>query len=170
MVDMLLFEIKLSFTFSCRSTWPRCNTVYCRWVREMALSWKTREISGNLPSSSGNFWKQQNLREFSGNGYGRFKCCFWECYIVLHLFCSQFPGKTTGKISQSPIHQGFIYVTYIYPWWIGERPVYTQTSNGSWCMGIKGEMFGTVCVTFTWYMYMYELFIAFVCFVVCSLL
>ena len=37
------------------------------------------------------------------------------------------------------------------------------TSNGSWCMGIKGEMSGTVCVTFTWYMYIYELFIAFVC-------
>ena len=46
----------------------------------------------------------------------------------------------------------------------------TITSNGSWCMGIKGEMSGTVCVTFTWYMYIYELFIAFVCFVVCSLL
>ena len=44
------------------------------------------------------------------------------------------------------------------------------TSNGSWCMGIKGEMSGTVGVTFTWYMYIYELFIAFVCFVVCSLL
>ena len=45
-----------------------------------------------------------------------------------------------------------------------------HTSNGSWCMGINGEMSGTVCVTFTWYMYIYELFIAFVCFVVCSLL
>ena len=44
-----------------------------------------------------------------------------------------------------------------------------ETSNGSWCMGIKGEMSGTVCVTFTWYMYIYELFIAFVlfcCFIV----
>ena len=30
-----------------------------------------------------------------------------------------------------------------------------QTSNGSWCMGIKGEMSGTVCVTFTWDMYIY---------------
>ena len=46
----------------------------------------------------------------------------------------------------------------------------TVTSNGSWCMGIKGEMSGTVCVTFTWYMYIYELFTAFVCFVICSLL
>ena len=45
-----------------------------------------------------------------------------------------------------------------------------QTSNGSWCIGIKGEMSGTVCVTFTWDIYIYELFIAFVCFVVCSLL
>ena len=45
-----------------------------------------------------------------------------------------------------------------------------HTSNGSWCMGIKGEMSGTVCVTFTWYMYIYELFVAFVCFVVSSVL
>ena len=30
---------------------------------------------------------------------------------------------------------------------------YRETSNGSWCMGIKGEMSGTVCVTFTWDMY-----------------
>ena len=29
------------------------------------------------------------------------------------------------------------------------------TSNGYWCMGIKGEMSGTVCVTFTWDMYIY---------------
>ena len=29
------------------------------------------------------------------------------------------------------------------------------TSNGSWWMGIKGEMSGTVCVTFTWDMHIY---------------
>ena len=46
----------------------------------------------------------------------------------------------------------------------------SYTSNGSWCMGIKGEMYGRVYVTFAWDMYIYELFIAFVCFVVCSLL
>ena len=33
--------------------------------------------------------------------------------------------------------------------------LWNVTSNGSWCMGIKGEMSGTVCVTFTWYMYIY---------------
>ena len=37
----------------------------------------------------------------------------------------QFRGKTTGKISHSPIHQGLISLTYIYPWWIGEWPAYT---------------------------------------------
>ena len=30
-----------------------------------------------------------------------------------------------------------------------------DTSNGSWCIGIKGEMSGTVCVTFTWDIYIY---------------
>ena len=30
-----------------------------------------------------------------------------------------------------------------------------ETSNGSWCIGIKGEMSGTVCVTFTRDIYIY---------------
>ena len=79
----------------------------------------------------------------------------------------------------------FIYIyTYIYgisAWMVNQfgldiyrranhSPNTISTSNGSWCMGIKGEMSGTVCVTFTWYMCIYELFIAFVCFGVCSLL
>ena len=33
--------------------------------------------------------------------------------------------------------------------------LYIYTSNGSWCIGIKGEMSGTVCVTFTWDIYIY---------------
>ena len=45
-----------------------------------------------------------------------------------------------------------------------------QTSNGSWCIGIKGEMSGTVCVTFTWDMYIYDWCLAPFFFVVCSLL
>ena len=40
------------------------------------------------------------------------------------------------------------------------------TSNGSWCMGIKGEMSGTVCVTFTWEMYIYMSFYS-LCFFFC---
>ena len=43
-----------------------------------------------------------------------------------------------------------------------EKPA---TSNGSWCMGIKGEMSGTVlCHIYMRYVYIYELFIAFVSF------
>ena len=41
------------------------------------------------------------------------------------------------------------------------------TSNGSWscwCMGIKGEMSGTVCVTFTWDMYIYIWVVYSLCF------
>ena len=96
----------------------------------MAFPWKIREISGNLPSSPGNFWKQRNLWEFSGNGYGRFDCCqrhstlkplwccFWECYIVIHMFCPQFPGKTTAKISHSPrVDICNIYLPMVN-WWM----------------------------------------------------
>ena len=40
----------------------------------------------------------------------------------------------------------------------------THTSNGSWCMGIKGEMSGTVCVTFAWDMYIYIWVVYSLCF------
>ena len=42
-----------------------------------------------------------------------------------------------------------------------------HTSNGSWCMGIKGEMSGTVCVTFTWDMYIYIWVVYSLCFFCC---
>ena len=43
----------------------------------------------------------------------------------------------------------------------------SSTSNGSWCMGIKGEMSGTVCVTFTWDMYIYIWVVYSICFFCC---
>ena len=33
--------------------------------------------------------------------------------------------------------------------------LHVEPRNGSWCIGIKGEMSGTVCVTFTWDIYIY---------------
>ena len=41
------------------------------------------------------------------------------------------------------------------------------TSNGSWCMGIKGEMSGTVCLTFTWDIYIYIWVVYSLCFFCC---
>ena len=51
-------------------------------------------------------------------------------FIPRHLFC-------IGELWQECLHHNDV------------------TSNGSWCMCIKGEMSGTVCVTFTWDMYIY---------------
>ena len=39
--------------------------------------------------------------------------------------------------------------------WVIQNNIKYHTSNGSWCMGIKGEMSGTVYVTFIWDMYTY---------------
>ena len=44
---------------------------------------------------------------------------------------------------------------FLFGWLINLTCSTGRTSNGSWCMGIKGEMSGTVCVPFTWYMYIY---------------
>ena len=85
----------------------------------------------------------------------------WNYYLGSQLF------KSLTKYFEDQVPVDFRYRHLIFKWVVVTRQ---GTSNGSWCMGIKGEMSGTVCVTFTWHMYIYELFIAFVCFVVCSLL
>ena len=101
------------------------------------------------------YWESDNWCDMCWYGWVatvsiyRMLCWF---YSVLHLIIS-----TTSCIPKQVLYEHFY-------WYTG------ATSNGSWCMGIKGEMSGTVCVTFTWYMYIYELFIAFVCFVISSLL
>ena len=46
------------------------------------------------------------------------------------MFCPQSPGKTTGKISHSPIYQGLILCNIYLPmviWWIAY--VYTNNEN-----------------------------------------
>ena len=48
--------------------------------------------------------------------------------------------------------------------WCGKEG---DTSNGSWRMDIKGEMSGTVCVTFTWDMYIYIWVVYSLCFFCC---
>ena len=95
MVNTLLFETKLPFASSCGSTWPHCNTIYCRWgryiprtslakmlyiygdrqldrvpthsrkLREMAFPWKIREISGIYHAPQGMF----ENNKISGNSH-----------------------------------------------------------------------------------------------------
>ena len=43
-----------------------------------------------------------------------------------------------------------------------------QATGLAWCMGIKGEMSGTVCVTFTWDTYMYMWVVYSFCLFCCS--
>ena len=83
--------------------------------------------------------------------------------LTENITCTECPLEL-NDIGVADDHNNLIISEFL-----GHDKIYS-TSNGSWCMGIKGEMSGTVCLTFTWYMYIYELFIAFVCFVVCSLL
>ena len=144
MVNMLLFETKLQFASSSigqrdpivtpkiADDITNINTIAAARVSQGSHTLQKTQGNGLYMVNQGNlggftkllreFWKQQNLRELSGNGYG----CIWECYVVFHMFCPQFPSKTTGKVSNSPIHQGLIFATYIYPWGIGDWPAYTQ--------------------------------------------
>ena len=72
--------------------------------------------------------------------------------------CDNLAGRTSaGRVIKRDIDQ----VLCIRNWRTESCVCYVkaasdmETSNGSWCMGIKGEMSGTVCVTFTWDMYIY---------------
>ena len=74
-----------------------------------------------------------------------------------------------------PMKRPLVNVTEPHWWQISLGPgnglmpdcIKTVTSNGSWCMGIKGEMSGTVCVTFTWDMYIYIWVVYSLCFFCC---
>ena len=74
---MLLYETKLPFAYPCRSTWPHCNTVYCRWGRYGATEiTNTNAIAATRVSQGSHtlyktqengisMEKQANLREFT---------------------------------------------------------------------------------------------------------
>ena len=139
------------------------------WVTQTQICVTPENVTTDWGSVLLAYWpkslrKQRHKTRFSHN------CTLWR--------------EFTGHPYKRPVMRGFDVISSVSNnWLLNKHPNYrwfaTQwslcdvtvtTSNGSWCMGIKGEMSGTVCVTFTWYMYIYELFIAFVCFVVCSLL
>ena len=62
--------------------------------------------------------------------------------------------KIRFKITFLKFHPNFpeanVLISRLLMTWQHKKP-----SNGSWCIGIKGEMSGTVCVTFTWDIYIY---------------
>ena len=106
-------------------------------------------------------------------------CTVWAIFETKHDYisslCSVAPFLELWKYWSHIVRIGPFWCVAAYLRW------HFITSNGSWCMGIKGEMSGTVLshlhyiyiymyVCIYIYTYIYELFTAFVCFVVCSLL
>ena len=65
---------------------------------------------------------------------------------VLRLLCMLTEKRNCAREMELPFSQ-IPTKLYNFSW------QHSLTSNGSWCMGIKGE--STVCVTFTWDMYIY---------------
>ena len=65
-------------------------------------------------------------------------------------------GHLCGECTNSPSFHVFFHLRLNKP-----------SSNGSWCMGIKGELSGTVCVTITWDMYIYTWVVYSLCFFCC---
>ena len=87
--------------------------------------------------------------------------------VVIH---GQFHGPTMWSPCNANVCQNS-GLTWAVSWANQCEPQAIPTSNGSWCMGIKGECparfvshLHEICIN------IYELFIAFVSFVVCSLL
>ena len=154
MVNMLLFETRLPFASSCRSTCPHCNTVYC-WrghyditdithinamaaarvsqgyhtlenSGNLAFPWKIREISGNLPSSSRNFLKTAISQEI-------LREWLWHIQVLLLImlccFALSFQAKSLGKNHSPRVDISNIYLPMVNWWmaWLHKKTVFTFT-------------------------------------------
>ena len=138
-----------------------------------------QSVSAGMPCQHDIFYAELLISRFSLEIYITF-LQVWQTVLVWNLYpifmlLNQLAVKITPAESFLWMHLHQFQYLFIHHFsqhtrWLNMSDQIKTTSDGSWCMGIKGEMSGTVCVTFTWYMYIYELFIAFVCFVVCSLL
>ena len=89
-------------------------------------------------------------------------------YVVRKLIKSPVTWFCVRQLFQTTI-KGIIKDLHHWPFVkaIQKFPCHGVTSNGSWCMGIKGEMSGTVCVTFSWDMYIYIWVVYSLCFFCC---
>ena len=79
----------------------------------------------------------------------------WRGALIFSLICTWINGYVNNReardLRRHRVHYDVtVMISTLLFKYIGSN---TNTSNGSWCMGIKGEMSGTVCVTFTWDMY-----------------
>ena len=70
-----------------------------------------------------------------------------ESHKKSHCFFSNNNDSTRSQLCICHDSSAVVTCANLWPHW--------NTSNGSWCIGIKGEMSGTVCVTFTWDIYIY---------------
>ena len=82
-------------------------------------------------------------------------------YINYQTSCNKPTCGTCIQCIFTPGDQRILWREPRYPhtvstqWGHRDVCITAWTSNGSWCIGIKGEMSGTVCVTFTWDIYIY---------------
>ena len=83
----------------------------------------------------------------------------WRGALMLTLICAWAKNRDVGDLKR---HRGHYDVTVLIIITLPADALrrmnvayLINTNNGSWCMGIKGEMSGTVCVTLTWDMYIY---------------
>ena len=105
------------------------------------------------PPHSGRCTVQKNIGHFGSHG----QPCDRPYYTTTNAGWSAVP-----TIYRTALHSAHNTIQNVF-WWFRHRQEscglpsvkMMTTSNGSWCIGIKGEMSGTVCVTFTWDIYIY---------------
>ena len=96
------------------------------------------------------------------------KCAHHMCRPTWSLLYEHISIQSESK-SETSSHQKAVSMLISLTVWTNTDIVTSLygPSNGSWCMGIKGEMSGTVYVTFTWDMYIYIWVVYSLCFFCC---
>ena len=101
------------------------------WFAHMAVLYRALMSAGIARYTSLNTWRDNNVVLTSKRRHYYVMCLLGQSAI-------QDDRSARPGLRDTGLHHELI-----------------KTSNGSWCIGIKGEMSGTVCVTFTWDIYIY---------------
>ena len=127
----------------------------CWQTLKISRAWPTLRWSPHWTATRIAVWCIGKMEGSSTSKHHHYSDIAWVVVSLITGNLTLCPTVLQANIKEN------IKVPYYWPFvrgihhWLVDSPHKRTTSNGSWCIGIKGEMSGTVCVTFTWDIYIF---------------